>query len=163
MAVGNLTRLVLPEYKDAVTAEKREAFVPLLGRKDEATPLAFEESALFDKREQLEKLEGVLLEGEQVLACLDMKGGGSGFIGMTDRRVVVYDKAFLAKMKAIVSIPYREIVTVAAQDSDRLGRGYFGSSVLALTARNGQSYTFEFRTSEKAHAAHTMLLERILD
>ena len=131
------------------------------GRKED-TALAFEQSALFDKRDQLEKLEGVLLAGEQVLACLDMKGGGTGFVGVTDKRVIVYDKAFLAKMKAIVSIPYREIVTIAAQDNDRLGRGFFGSSVLTLTARNGQPYTFEFRTSEKAHAFHTMLLERIL-
>ncbi len=81
---------------------------------------------------------------------------------MTDKRLVVYDKAFMGEMKAIVSIPFREIVTVAAQDNDRIGRGFFGSSVLTTTARNGQSYTFEFRTSEKAHAGHTMLLERIL-
>jgi Bacterial PH domain len=134
----------------------------LLGRDKEAAPLAFEGSALFDRREQLEKMEGVLLEGEQVLACLDMKGGGTGFLGLTDKRVIVYDKAFLAKMKAIVSVPYREIVTVAAADDDRLGRGFFGSSVLTVAARNGQTYTFEFRSSEKAHAVHTMLLERIL-
>lgn len=137
--------------------------MPLLSRKSDGEPLAFEESALFDKREQLQKLEGVLLEGEQVLACLDMKGGGTGFLGLTDKRVVVYDKSFLAKMKAMVSLPYREIVTIAAEDSDRMGRGFFGSSVLTITAQNGQSYTFEFRSSEKAHAAHTMLLERILD
>jgi hypothetical protein len=135
--------------------------VPIFSKADPA-PLAFEESAMFDKREQLEKLEGVLLDGEEVLACLDMKGGGTGFIGLTDKRVVVYDKAFLAKMKAIVSVPYREIVTIAAQDNDRIGRGFFASSVLTMTARNGQTYTFEFRTSEKAHAVHTMLLERIL-
>ena len=137
--------------------------MPLLGRNKETEALAFEESALFDKRDQLQKLEAVLLEGEHVLACLDMKGGGTGFIGLTDRRILVYDKAFLAKMKAIVSLPFREVVTVAAQDNDRMGRGFFGSSVLSLTARNGQTYVFEFRTSEKAHAAHTMILNRILD
>ena len=135
--------------------------MPIFSKNDPA-PLAFEESARFDKREQLEKLEGVLLDGEEVLACLDMRGGGTGFLGITDKRVVIYDKAFLAKMKAIVSIPFREIVTVAAQDNDRIGRGFFGSSVLTLPARNGQSYTFEFRSSEKAHTAHTLLLERIL-
>jgi hypothetical protein len=99
--------------------------VPIFSKADPAA-LAFEESAMFDKREQLEKLEGVLLDGEEVL------------------------------------VPYREIVTIAAQDNDRIGRGFFASSVLTMTARNGQTYTFEFRTSEKAHAVHTMLLERIL-
>jgi hypothetical protein len=137
--------------------------MPLLGRSKETEPLASEESALFDNRDQLQKLEATLLDGEQVLACLDMKGGGTGFIGLTDRRIVVYDKAFLAKMKAIVSVPYREIVTVAAQDDDRMGRGFFGSSVLSVTARNGQTYTFEFRTSEKAHAAHSIILGRVLE
>ena len=92
-----------------------------------------------------------------------MKGGGTGFIGLTDRRIVVYDKAFMAKMKAMVSLPYREVVTVGAQDSDRMGRGFFGSSVLTVTARNGQTYVFEFRTSEKAHAAHSIILNHILD
>ena len=133
------------------------------GRKTEVEPLQPEESALFDKRDQLQKLEGVLLDGEEVLACLDMKGGGTGFIGLTDRRIVVYDKAFMAKMKAMVSLPYREVVTVGAQDSDRMGRGFFGSSVLTVTARNGQTYVFEFRTSEKAHAAHSIILNHILD
>ena len=122
----------------------------------------FERTAVFDRREQLEKLEGVLLD-EQVIACFDVKGGGSGFVGVTTKRLVVYDKAFLAKMKAIVSIPFREIVTVAAADNDRLGRGFFGSSQLIVTARNGQAYVFEFRSSDKAHMIHTLLLSRILD
>jgi len=134
-----------------------------LGRRQDRAPLAFEKSALFDKRDQLEKLEGTLLPNEEVLACLDMKGGGTGFLGITDRRLVIYDKAFLGKMKVITSLPFREVVTIGAQDNDRMGRGYFGSSVLTLTARNGQTYLFEFRTSEKAHAAHTMLLERLLE
>jgi hypothetical protein len=41
-------------------------------------------------------------------------------------------------------------------------RGFFGSSALTLTARNGLTYVFEFRTSEKAHTAHTLILERLL-
>jgi hypothetical protein len=133
-----------------------------LGRKAEQAPLVFEESATFDKRDQLAKLEGVLLPDEEVYACLDMKGGGTGFLGITNRRLVVYDKAFLGKMKVITSLPFGEVVTIGAQDNDRMGRGFFGSSVLTLTARNGLTYVFEFRTSEKAHAAHTLILERIL-
>ena len=35
------------------------------GRKTEVEPLQPEESALFDKRDQLQKLEGVLLDGEE--------------------------------------------------------------------------------------------------
>jgi hypothetical protein len=113
---------------------------------------------MFDKREQLEKLEGVLLDGEEVLACLDMKGGGTGFIGLTDKRVVVYDKASLAKMKAIVSVPYRDIVTIAAQDNDRIGRGYFASSVLTMTARNGRAPAREVASARGEESARNSSL-----
>jgi hypothetical protein len=130
--------------------------------KNDREPLRFEESALFDKHEQLEKLEGVLLAGEDCRACFDLKGAGTGFLGITDRRLVIFDKQHLGKGKALVTLPFREIVTVAASDHDRMGRGFFGSSLLSVTARNGKEYSFEFRTSEKAHAAYAMLLEHVL-
>jgi hypothetical protein len=53
--------------------------------------------------------------------------------------IVIYE-ALLGKMKAIVSVPYREVVTVAAADEGRFARGFFGSSTLSLTARNAESY-----------------------
>src|SRR5688500_3780606 len=100
-------------YADRRTAPLSGRNDPMqLGRSKERPPLAFEESALFDKRDQLEKLDGALLPTEEVLACLDMKGGGTGFLGITDRRLVIYDKAFLGKMKVITSLPFREIVTI---------------------------------------------------
>jgi hypothetical protein len=37
----------------------------------------------YDKKEQLQKIEAALLEGESVEAVFDMKGGGTGFIGIT--------------------------------------------------------------------------------
>ena len=49
---------------------------------------------VFDKKEQLQKIEAALLPGEQVWAVFDMKGGGTGFVGITTKRVLVYDKAF---------------------------------------------------------------------
>jgi hypothetical protein len=133
--------------------------MPLLGVKPTQQR---EDGVMFDKQDQLDKLEGVMLDGETMLACFDMKGGGTGFIGLTDKRIIFYDKSFLAKMKAIVSLPYREVVTLAAADEGRFGRGFFGSSTLSLTARDGRNYVFEFRTSEKAHTIHTTILERIL-
>jgi hypothetical protein len=134
----------------------------LLRKTGEREPLQFEETALFDKRDQLEKLEGVLLADEECQACFDLKGAGTGFLGITDRRLVVFDKQYLGKGKALVTLPFREIVTIAASDNDRMGRGFFGSSLLSVTARNGKEYSFDFRTSEKAHAAYSMLLEHVL-
>ena len=71
---------------------------------------------VFDKRDQLDKIQAALLPDETVEAVFDMKGGGTGFVGITSKRVIVYDKAFLRRMKAIVSIPYSRITSLAAED-----------------------------------------------
>jgi hypothetical protein len=117
----------------------------------------------FDKKEQLDKIESGLLPGEAVEAVFDMKGGGTGFIGITSKRLIVYDKAFLRKMKAVVSIPYGRIVSVAAQDESGLlsGRGFFSSSTVVLTTPHGE-LEFEFRGADKAHVAHDLILRHML-
>lgn len=114
---------------------------------------------VYDKKEQLEKLQANLIQGEQVYAAFDMKGGGTGFLGITNYRIVVYDKAFMRKMKAIVSVPYSRIYMVAAEDENGLmtGRGFFGSSKLAIKTA-GEDFEFEFRGSDKAHTAHQLII-----
>jgi hypothetical protein len=113
----------------------------------------------YDKKEQLDKIASGLLQGEQIYAVFDMKGGGTGFLGITNKRLVIYDKAFLRKMKAIVSIPLNRIQTIAAQDESGLftGRGFFSSSVLVVTTSHGQ-HGFEFRGADKAQHAHQLIL-----
>ncbi len=92
-----------------------------------------------------------------------MKGGGTGFIGITNKRIVVYDQAFMRKNKAIVSIPYSRITSVAAEDESGLfsGRGFFSSSKVTVTFSGG-SYDFEFRGADKAHLAHNFILSHIV-
>ena len=118
---------------------------------------------VFDKKEQLQKIEAALLPGEQVWAVFDMKGGGTGFVGITTKRVLVYDKAFLRKMKAVVSIPYSRIHTVAAEDDANVltGRGFFSSSKVILTTGRGE-LELEFRGADKAHYAHNLILSQII-
>ena len=118
---------------------------------------------IFDKREQLQKIEAGLLPGETVEGVFDMKGGGTGFIGITSKRVIVYDKTFLRKMKAVVSIPYSRITSIAAEDESGLftGRGFFASSRVVLTTSHGE-LEFEFRGADKAHLAHNMILSHMV-
>lgn len=118
---------------------------------------------IFDKKEQLEKIQAGLLPGEQIEAVLDMKGGGTGFLGITDRRLIVYDKAFMRKMKAMVSIPYSRVQTIAAEDESGLlsGRGFFSSSKLVVTTSHSEM-EFEFRGADKAHLAYNLVLGHIL-
>ncbi len=119
--------------------------------------------AIFDKKEQLQKIASGCLPGETIEAVFDMKGGGTGFVGITNKRIVVYDQAFMRKNKAIVSIPYSRITSVAAEDESGLfsGRGFFSSSKVTVTFSGG-SYDFEFRGADKAHLAHNLILSHIV-
>ena len=118
---------------------------------------------VFDKKDQLQKIEAALLPGETVEAVFDMKGGGTGFVGITSKRVIVYDKAFLRRMKAIVSIPYSRITSIAAEDESGLltGRGFFGSSKVLLTTSHGE-FEFDFRGADKAHLANNLILSHMV-
>lgn len=113
----------------------------------------------YDKKEQFQKIEAGLIEGEQVIAVYDLKGGGTGFIGITTKRVIVYDKAFGRKMKAVVSIPYKSISSIAAEDESGLftGRGFFSSSKVEIKTSSGE-YELELRGADKAHHAHNLIL-----
>ncbi len=118
----------------------------------------------FDRKEQLSRVTDMLLPGEQVLAVFDMKGGGTGFLGVTTKRLIVYDKAFLRKMKATVSVPFSRVQSVAAEDESGLftGRGFFGSSKLVVSTSH-KEYEFEFRGSDKAHHAHQLIVGMLID
>jgi hypothetical protein len=118
---------------------------------------------VFDKRDQFEKVRAALLPGEEIEAVFDLIGTGTGFLGITSHRLIIYDKAFLRRLKAIVSIPYSRILTLAAEDEAGLltGRGFFGSSHLIITTSHSE-HDFEFRGADKAHLAHNLILRHIL-
>ncbi len=119
--------------------------------------------AIYDKKEQLQKIAAGCLPGETIDAVFDMKGGGTGFIGITNKRLIVFDQAFLRKNKAMVSIPYSRITSIAADDESGLfsGRGFFSSSTVTVTFSGG-SYEFEFRGADKAHLAHNLILSHMV-
>jgi hypothetical protein len=112
----------------------------------------------FDKKEQLEKIQNRLVPGEQLYAVYDMKGGGTGFIGITDVRLIFMDKAFLKKKKAMVSLPYTKLTVIASEDS---GAILFKTSKLMITAGQ-REWEFEFRSSDKAHHAYELIMMNLL-
>lgn len=93
-----------------------------------------------------------------------MKGGGTGFLGITSQRIIFYDKAFLRRIKAVVSVPYTRIHSLAAEDESGLftGRGFFSSSKLMINTSHGD-YEFEFRGADKAHTGHNLILRHMLE
>jgi hypothetical protein len=117
------------------------------------------DKVVYDLKQQLDQITAILLEGEQAEAVLDLKGEGTGFVAITSHRVIFYDKAFLRKMKAVVSVPYQHIHAIAAKDEAGLltGRGFFAASILVLQTAHGD-YEFEFRGADKAHLAHNLIV-----
>jgi len=119
---------------------------------------------MVDKKDQLERIEGVCLPDETIRAVFDLKGVGTGFIGLTDKRIIFYDKAFMKKKKALVSIPYTRIASVASEDNKGffIRSGFFVSDTLTIQPIGLEPKTFEFRGGEKAHQAHNIIMEHLL-
>ncbi|MDA0987639.1 MAG: PH domain-containing protein [Chloroflexi bacterium] len=119
---------------------------------------------IVDKKDQLEKIEEYCLPQETIHAVFDLKGSSTGFIGMTDKRLIYYDKEFLGKKKAVVSIPYSRIVSVSSEDDSGIfvKRGFFASDSLMIQVMGMDNKVFEFRGGDKAHKAHAIIMEYIL-
>ncbi len=124
----------------------------------------YAEDIIVDKKDQLEKIEGICLEDEIIQAVFDLKGSGTGFIGITNKRIIYYDKEFLRGKKALVSIPINRIVAVASEDNKGflIRSGFSVSNTLTISSMGLEPKTFEFRGGEKAHQAHNILMEYLL-
>ena len=121
------------------------------------------QGVIFDKQEQLDKIWNWIVEGETLYAVYDCKGTGTGFVGITDRRLIFYDKRFLGKKKAMVSVPYSQIAAISSEDKSNLltGRGFFSSSNIGVHTTGNAYYEFEFRGADKAHEAYQFILTHL--
>ena len=117
-----------------------------------------------DKKDQLEKIEGVCLPDEVIRAVFDLKGHGTGFLGITDKRIIYFDKEFMKGSKAIVSLPYDRIACVGSEDRGGtfIKKGFFVSDKLIINPVGLPAKEFEFRGGEKAHRAHNLIMEYML-
>jgi len=111
----------------------------------------------FDRREQYEQVVSGLLQGEQVIAVYDAVGVGTGFVGLTDRRVVLQDKSFVGKRVAITSIPYSKVTAVSVVSNKSWMGNFFSSGNIAIHV--GQhTYEVELRGVDKTHHVHNVIL-----
>ena len=111
----------------------------------------------FDKQDQFDRIHAYCLPGENIYAVFDCKGGGTGFVGITDRRVIFYDQATFSKKKSMISIPYNQVIGISSADSGIL----FQTSEIVLITAAGK-FDFEFRGSDKAHKAYSYIMGQIL-
>ncbi len=124
----------------------------------------YAEDIIVDKKDQLEKIEGICLDDEVIRAVFDLKGRGTGFISITNKRIIYYDKEFLKGKKALVSIPIDRIAAVASEDNKGflIKSGFLVSDTLTISSMGLEPKTFEFRGGDKAHQAHNILMEYLL-
>ncbi len=122
-----------------------------------------EQQVVFDSKRQVEQLRPYIRPHEVLRAVFDMKGGGTGFLGITNKRMIVYDKAFFGKRTAMVSVPFSKVTRVASEDDagGMFSSNMFKSSKLTVWV-GSESCEFEFRGVDKAHRAYELMIDAIL-
>lgn len=116
----------------------------------------------FDRQEQLDKIVAGLLSGEHIIAVYDAIGVGTGFIGITNLRIVLQDNSFVGKKVALTSVPYNRINAVSfVSNKSMLGR--FASTGSIAVSAGHQMYEVDFRGHEKAQHAHDTILWHMLN
>src|SRR3954453_18522124 len=113
--------------------------------------------AIYDNKGQLQQIQSGLLDGEQVIAVYDAIGAGTGFIGLTNRRVIIQDKSFVGKRIAITSVPYSKVSSVSVVSNKSWAGEFFSSGTIAITVGT-HVYEVEFRGTEKTHHVHNVIL-----
>lgn len=113
----------------------------------------------FDQKMQVDQIYPFLLDDEKIHAVYDCKGAGTGFVGITNKRLIFYDKAFMMKRKALVSVPYSKVTSVASVDE---GRGLFGATSELVVKAGSEAYAFEFRGGDKAQKAYKFIMAELL-
>lgn len=112
----------------------------------------------YDNKNQFERISAYLIPGESIYAVFDCKGGGTGFVGITDQRVMFYDQGVFLKKKSMISIPYNQVIGIASVDEGLI----FQTSEITLITAAGR-FNFEFRGGEKAHQAYTYIMNQIMN
>ncbi len=113
----------------------------------------------FDRKDQVDQVVPFLLEQERLLAVFDCKGAGTGFVGVTNLRLIFYDKEFMRKRKALTSVPFNKITAVSSVDE---GRGLLGATSELVIKTGSEAYEFEFRGGDKAQRAYALIMREVL-
>lgn len=113
---------------------------------------------VFDKQDQFDRIAANLLADEHVIAVYDCKGAGTGFVGLTNKRVILQDNSFVSGKIAITSVPYSRINSVSMV-SDKSMFGKFASSSSLSISAGSTGYFAEFRDVGKAKHAHDVILQ----
>jgi hypothetical protein len=113
----------------------------------------------FDRKDQHDRVESALIPGETLWMTLDCKGGGTGFVGITDRRIVFQDQSWRKAKNVLVSIPYDRVHAVGISTNQPL----IGRSSGTISVQAGEDdWSFEFRNAEKTAVAYKLIMSFVL-
>ena len=115
---------------------------------------------VYDRKEQFQQIQSGLMPGEEIIAVYDAIGAGTGFLGLTTKRVIVQDKSFVGKRIAITSIPYSKITSVSVVSNKSWAGGFFSTGSIAINV-GAHTYEVEFRGSDKTHHVHNVIMHYI--
>jgi hypothetical protein len=113
---------------------------------------------VYDNEGQYRRIAAYVIPGETLRAVFDCKGTGTGFVGITDQRIIFYDQAMFTNKKVMISIPYNQVIGVASTDEGII----FQKSEIVLITAAGR-FTFEFRGADKAHWTYRFIMNQLLN
>jgi hypothetical protein len=111
----------------------------------------------YDRREQYQQIVSGLLPDEKVIAVYDAIGVGTGFIGLTDKRVILQDKSFVGKRVAITSIPYGKVTAVSLVSDKSWAGNFFSTGKIAIHVGT-HTYEIDVRGVDKTQHIHNVIL-----
>lgn len=113
----------------------------------------------FDKADQAQRVAELLLDGEVLYAVYDCKGRGTGFVGITDKRIIARDDGHLKHSKQIVSIPYGRIHAVGIGNEYK----FVGANEGRLTVSAGDDeWIFAFKGEGKTRNAYQRIMQHLI-
>jgi hypothetical protein len=113
-------------------------------------------SPYVDRQQQFDLIKPLLFDEERVHAVLDCKGGGTGFVALTDQRIIFMDQSWIKKHKVIQAIPYSQINAVGLEEE-----GMVLKSSIIWVISGPHSFQFQLRGHDKALGAHKFISKRL--
>src|SRR5687767_483670 len=110
-----------------------------------------------DRRDQLSQIQAGLLPGESIIAVYDAVGVGTGFIGLTDKRVILQDNSVVGKRLAITSVPYSKVTAVSLVSDKSWAGNFFSTGKIAIHVGT-HMWEIEVRGVEKTQHIHNVIL-----